>query len=254
MVDGADTVKVRIHGKEYEAKIIGADRLTDIALLKVDGVTNLTPVYTGDSDKVKVGDWAIAIGNPFGLEHSFTVGVVSAVARRDVDMTGNPQIQTDAAINQGNSGGPLINIDGEVIGVNRMIQSPNGGNIGLGFAIPINTVMSVIDSLKKNGKVIRGFIGISPYSFNEQEAERFNLGIKQGALVIRVQPGSPAARAGVKKKDVITRLGGEQVTSAADLYRAVGNATIGNTLTMEVWRNKKMLKLKIKIEERPKDS
>jgi serine protease Do len=148
VVAGMDVVKVKINGKEYNAKIVGSDKFVDIALLKIDGVRDLKPVYFGDSDKVRIGDWAIAIGNPFGLDRTFTVGVISAVARKDVDQMGNSHLQTDASINPGNSGGPLINIDGEVIGVNRMIYSQTGGNLGIGFAIPINTAKYVLEELK----------------------------------------------------------------------------------------------------------
>ena len=150
VINGVDKIIVRINDKNYEAKIIGSDEKTDIGLLKIEPENKLTPVYFGDSDKVEVGDWAIAIGNPFGFDRTFTVGVISATGRHNIDHMGGSHIQTDVSINPGNSGGPLINIYGEVIGINRMIYSQSGGDMGIGFAIPINTAKSILEQLQKN--------------------------------------------------------------------------------------------------------
>ncbi|MCA9165941.1 MAG: trypsin-like peptidase domain-containing protein, partial [Planctomycetales bacterium] len=189
--------------KQYEAKVIGSDEVTDIALLKVDAINGLKPVTLGDSDRVRVGDWAIAIGNPFGLDRTFTVGVISATARESVDESGNTHIQTDASINPGNSGGPLINIKGEVVGVNRMIYSQTGGNLGIGFAIPINTAKAVLESLRKNGKVERGYLGIHFAPMNPMLAEHLGLQKKGGVIVQAVMDQSPAAKAGIKPRDIL---------------------------------------------------
>ena len=177
VVAGVDTVTVNINDRSYKATIIGSDERTDIALLKVSSNQKLSPVYLGDSDSVQVGDWAIAIGNPFGLDSTFTVGVVSALGRRDLDLMGGSQshIQTDASINPGNSGGPLLNIHGEVIGINRMIYSGTGGNIGIGFAIPINTAKAVLDELRLHKKIKRGYIGVQIVPLTEEYAKQLGL-------------------------------------------------------------------------------
>ena len=206
VINGMDKIRVNINGRSYEAKIIGTDDKTDIGLLKVETKEKLKPVYFGDSDKMKVGDWAIAIGNPFGLDNTFTVGVVSAVGRRDVDLMGGSHIQTDASINPGNSGGPLINIYGEVIGINRMIYSKSGGYMGIGFAIPVNTARSVLYQLQKFKKVKRGYIGVNIIPITEDDARQLGLGGNEGAFVGEVSPDSPAYRAGVQTGDVILQL------------------------------------------------
>ena len=171
VIHGVDKITVNINGKNYEAKIVGSDARTDIGLLKIEPAEKLSPAYFGDSDKVQVGDWAIAIGNPFGLDKTFTVGVVSAIGRRDVDFMGGSHIQTDASINPGNSGGPLINIFGEVIGINRMIYSKSGGYMGIGFAIPVNTAKSVLAQLQKHKKVKRGYLGVNILVISDEDAK-----------------------------------------------------------------------------------
>ena len=190
VVAGVDTVTVGINEKTYKATIVGSDERTDLALLKINVPGKLKPAYLGDSDRVQVGDWAVAIGNPFGLDRTFTVGVVSAIGRRDVDMMGGSHIQTDASINPGNSGGPLINIYGEVIGINRMIYSQTGGYMGIGFAIPINTARSILEQLKTHKKIKRGYIGVSIAQITEEYA-RARAQIEPGGLRGRGDPGEP---------------------------------------------------------------
>ncbi len=253
VVAGMDVVKVKINGKEYNAKIVGSDKFVDIALLKIDGVRDLKPVYFGDSDKVRIGDWAIAIGNPFGLDRTFTVGVISAVARKDVDQMGNSHIQTDASINPGNSGGPLINIDGEVIGVNRMIYSQTGGNLGIGFAIPINTAKYVLEELKKHGRVKRGYIGIHIAPITEEIAQELKIQDKKGIVVIGIMNGSPAAKAGLKIGDVILEANGKEINEPDELIRIVNETPIGKGIRLKIHRGKSTLEVLVIIAERPQD-
>jgi len=246
-----DTVTVTVGDKTYPAKIVGSDPLTDIALLKIKGRTSFRPVHFGDSDSVKIGDMSIAIGNPFGLEKTITTGIISATGRRQVDMIGNSHIQTDASINPGNSGGPLINLDGEVIGVNRMIYSRSGGNLGIGFAIPINTARDVLLDLKKYGKVKRGYIGVNIAMFTKQLANELGLKKPEGALIGAVEKNGPADKAGLRQKDVITRINGKKIKSYKDLLRIVSRAPINSTVNMTVWRDRKNRNFRVKITERP---
>ena len=253
VIKGVDKVTVKVEDKSYEGKVVGYDERTDIALLKIDADGKLKPVYIGDSTKVKVGDWAIAIGNPFGLDRTFTVGVISATGRRDVDMMGGSQshIQTDASINPGNSGGPLININGEVIGINRMIYSRSGGYMGIGFAIPINTAKSILEQLKKHKKIKRGFIGVQIVPMTEEYADELGLDEPRGALVGAIMSNSPAAKAGVKVGDVILAVDGREIESYETLVDIVGGTKIGETLKVTVWRNKSKMTLYITVKERP---
>jgi len=254
VVAGVDRVNVKAGNDVYSAEIIGYDERTDIALLKIKpNGGKLKPVYFGNSDTVNVGDWAIAIGNPFGLNSTFTVGVVSAVGRRDLDLMGDSQthIQTDASINPGNSGGPLLNIYGEVIGINRMIYSQSGGNIGIGFAIPINTARSVLEQLKQHKKIRRGYIGVQILPLTEDAASQLGLENTQGALVGQTVKGSPAEKGGVQAGDVILSVNGSRVRNYGDLVSIVENTAVGSTLKIEVWRNKTKVNLFIKVAERP---
>jgi serine protease Do len=253
VVNGVDKVKVKINDKSYDAKIVGSDQRTDLALLKIEAKGKLKPVYLGDSDKVKVGDWAIAIGNPFGLDRTFTVGVVSATARKDLDLMGHSQshIQTDASINPGNSGGPLINIAGEVIGINRMIYSKSGGNMGIGFAIPMNKARTVLEELKKHKKVIRGYIGVQIVPLTEDYAKELGLKETKGALVGAVVEQSPSEKAGVKVGDVIIKVNKREVKDYSDLVEEVEKTPIGKTLKVVVWREKSRVNLFITVKERP---
>ncbi len=253
VVAGMDKVKVSIDSIVYDASVIGSDERTDIALLKINPKVKLEPVFLGDSTTVKVGDWAIAIGNPFGLDRTFTVGVVSAVGRRDLDLMGDSQahIQTDASINPGNSGGPLMNIYGEVIGINRMIYSQTGGNIGIGFAIPINTAKKILEELKVNKKIKRGYIGVQIVPLTEEYAKELGLKDNQGALVGQVVEGGPGVTGGILVGDVIIAAGGKQVKDYGDLVDAVEKTPIGKSLKIEVWRNKARMTLFITVGERP---
>jgi serine protease Do len=248
-----DKITVKIDNKSYTAKIVGSDERTDIALLKIDPDEKLKPVFLGNSDDVMVGDWAIAIGNPFGLDKTFTVGVISATGRRDVDLMGGSQshIQTDASINPGNSGGPLINIDGEVIGINRMIYSRTGGNLGIGFAIPINKAKTVLEELKKYKKIKRGFLGVQIVPLSEEYAKEIGLKDSEGALVGAIVDGSPAQKGGIMVGDVILEVKNKKIKNYVDLVEIVEKTKIGKTLKVVVWRKKSRLNLFITVAERP---
>ncbi len=252
VVQNVDSVTVMVADKSYEAQIIGSDMVSDIALLKIKGKGSFKPVYFGNSDEVKVGDFVLAIGNPFGLDKTFTSGVVSGTGRRQLDETGNSHIQTDAAINQGNSGGPLINLDGEVIGVNRAIYSSTGGNIGIGFAIPINSAKEILIELKKYGKVKRGYIGVGiSQSFTDETAKKLGLQNNQGVLVGNVVKDSPAAKAGIKEGDVILMIDGKPVKDGLLLIQEINARKIGTSIKVTLWRNKANLDIPVIIKERP---
>lgn len=244
------TVKLK-NGKTYTAKIIGSDKTMDLALLKISPKEDLKPVALGDSSKVKVGNWAIAIGAPLGFEQSFTVGVVSAVSRGGIDASGLFYIQSDAAINQGNSGGPLLNINGEVIGINRMIASQSGGSVGIGFTIPINEAKKVVDELKSSGKVKRAWLGIGLDIISDEEKEELKLSSKKGALVKQVVNGSPADKSGIQLMDVITKIGSKEISNPEDVINTVRDSKIGKKLTMEIVRNGETVKTAITPSEKP---
>ncbi len=254
VVQGATKITVKItlekQEKEYKAKIIGSDQVLDLALLKIEA-SNLPHVFLGDSDKSRVGDWAIAIGNPYGLSHTFTVGVISHINRKNIDDHGIGEfIQTDASINRGNSGGPLLNIRGEVVGINRMIYSNTGGSIGIGFAIPINNAKEVITQLKKGGKVSRGWLGVQ---VQQQLADEFmaELGMTkgQGVFVASVMEGSPAAKAGIKERDVILQFGDKPIKEFADLSSEVKKTKPGKTIPVLLLRDKKQVKVWVTVRE-----
>ena len=251
VVDKMDSVIVKVNDKEYDAKIIGSDALTDIALLKIKGDDNFKPVHLGNSDTVKIGDMSVAIGNPFGLDKTITSGIISATGRKQIDSIDNSHIQTDASINPGNSGGPLINLDGEVIGVNRMIYSRSGGNLGIGFAIPINTAKDVLLQLKNHGKVKRGFIGVQIAPLTEEFAKELGLEKPEGALVGSVEQGGPADKAGVRERDVIIGVNKTKIEDFKQLLDVVSKTDIGKTIKITVWRNKKKINLWVTVTERP---
>ncbi len=253
VVAGMDKVKVKIKDKFYDAKIVGSDKYIDIALLKIDNVKNLKPVYFGDSDKIKVGDWAIAIGNPFGLDKTFTVGVISAVARTEVDQMGNSHIQTDASINPGNSGGPLINLDGEVIGINRMIYSQTGGSLGIGFAIPINTAKSALEQLKQNGKIKRGYIGIYLQDINEEIAQELNLKEKEGVIITGILERSPAQKAGLQPGDIILEINGQKIKTYKEVIKLISSIPIGTKINVKIKRKNQIINFMIIVEEKKGD-
>ncbi len=251
VIENIDSVTVKVNDKEYSAKVVGSDPLIDIALLKISGNGNFKPVYMGNSDDVRIGDLAIAIGNPFGLDKTYTFGIISATGRQQLDDMGNSHIQTDASINQGNSGGPLINIDGEVIGVNRAIYSRSGGNIGIGFALPINMAKKTLVELKKYGKVKRGFIGVQISPLTDEFAKELGLKKAEGALIGSVLENGPAQKAGLKEKDVIIRINDKQIKNYQELIKKVSRTKIGKTLKVTVWRDKKKLNLWVTVKERP---
>ncbi len=253
VVADADEIIVRLSDRsELEAKLIGADPRTDVALLKVEG-KNLPTVKLGKSDELKVGEWVLAIGSPFGFDHSVTAGIVSAKGRSLPNENYVPFIQTDVAINPGNSGGPLFNLDGEVVGINSQIFTRSGGFMGLSFAIPINVALDVADQLKANGKVSRGWLGVVIQEVNKDLAESFGLEKPAGALVAQVLDGGPAAKGGLQVGDVILSLDGKPIVMSADLPHLVGAIKPGSEAKLEVVREGDRKTLKVEIGALPED-
>lgn len=251
VVRDADQIMVRLSNRfEYEAKLIGSDEMTDIALLKIDA-RNLPTVKIGRSSNLRVGEWVMAIGSPFGFDHSVSVGVVSATGRALPTETYVPFIQTDVAINPGNSGGPLFNTQGEVIGVNAQIYSQSGGYMGLSFAIPIDLAMEVAKQLKEKGKVMRGWLGVYIQEIDAKKAKELKLPRPAGALVTRVLPKSPAEKGSLKVNDVIISFNGRSVEYSSDLPPIVGSTPVGTKAKVEVYRNGKLQVLYVTIEELP---
>ena len=252
VVEHADHIKVKIPGDktEYKAKLIGTDTETDLAIVKIDPGHSLPALHIGNSEGVQVGDWAVAIGSPFGLEASVTAGIISATGR---DIAGAQQfqrfIQTDAAINPGNSGGPLLNIRGEVIGVNTAIATQTGGYQGIGFALPSNTAVKVYNSIIRSGRVTRGSIGVS-FGKNDKPEVLKALGLKNGVLVQEVQPGGPAEKAGLKPEDVIIAMNGKPVQDGDDLVARVADTPIGQDLKVTVDRNGKKMDFNVTVGDR----
>ncbi len=243
----ADKIIIRLSDqRERPAKVIGVDELTDVALLKIEG-ENLPAVKIGDSDALEVGEWVLAIGSPFGLEHTATQGIVSAVGRNLPSGAYVPFIQSDVAVNPGSSGGPLFNLRGEVVGINSQIYSSTGGYMGLSFAIPIKLAMQVVEQLKATGEVTRGWLGVLLQAVNNDLAEAFNLDRPRGALVAQILPDSPAASAGFKQGDVILRYGGEPVEDSSQLPRMIGVTPVGKTVAMSILRNGEPLEIKATI-------
>ncbi len=234
VVEGADEILVTLDDKrEFKAKLIGSDRRTDVALVKIEA-SGLTALKMGDPNKLRVGEWVLAIGSPFGLENTVTAGIVSAKGRDTGDYL--PFIQTDVAVNPGNSGGPLLNMRGEVIGINSQIYSRTGGFMGISFAIPIDEANRVSEQLRAQGRVTRGRIGVGIGEVTKEVAEALGLGKAAGALIRSVEADSPAARAGIEPGDILTRFDGRAVEKASDLPRIVGNTKPGAKVTAQVWR------------------
>ena len=247
VVEGADEVLVTLTDKrEFKAKIIGADKLSDVAVVKIDA-TGLPAVKIGDVNRVKVGEWVLAIGSPFGLESTVTAGIVSARQRDTGESV--PYIQTDVAINPGNSGGPLINMRGEVIGINSQIYSRSGGYMGISFSIPMDEAVRVSEQLRSSGRVSRGRIGVSIGPVSKDVAESIGLGKPTGALVSAVVPGSPAEKAGIEAGDIITRFDGKVIEKSADLSRIVGSTKPGSKGTVTVFRRGASKDLSVVIAE-----
>ncbi len=253
VVETADEITVKLNDKrEFVAEVIGTDRKTDIALIKIKA-TDLPKVTQGNPERLKVGEWVIAIGSPFGFEHSVTAGIVSAKGRSLAQENYVPFIQTDVAINPGNSGGPLFNMKGEVVGINSQIYSRTGGFMGLSFAIPINVATEIADQLKISGKVNRGRIGIMIQEVTKELAESFGLTGNNGALVVSVEKGGPADKAGIKARDIILKFDEKEIATSADLPRIVGNTKPGSKVVIHVWRDNVLKSIKIEIGETPSD-
>ena len=253
VVNGADKIVVNmVSGKSFEAKIVGSDPVSDIALLKMKDSKNLKTVHIGDSDSIEVGDFAIAIGNPFGLTATFTIGVISSKGQDINTADGIPRIQTDAAINPGNSGGPLLNLKGEVVGINQMIYSQSGGSVGIGFAIPINYAMEVLERLKEGKELKPGYIGISVNpDVTEEQLKELKLTGKTGLLVAQVVIGSPAWKAGVRPYDFITHVNEKEADKFSVLKSAVIRKGVGGNIELKLISEGKKKKVSLKIVEMP---
>ena len=253
VIKDAEEIIVRLSDRrELPAEVIGTDPRSDVALLKVEA-DKLPVVNIGKSETLKVGEWVMAIGTPFGFDHSVSVGVVSAIGRNLPSENYVPFIQTDVAINPGNSGGPLFNLDGEVIGINSQIYSRTGGFMGLSFAIPVDVAMDVVHQLKTKGKVSRGWLGILIQDVNRELAESFGMKQPRGAVVLRVLPDSPAAKAGFKVGDVVVEFDGKKIYRSSDLPLAVGQADIGSKSKVTVIREGKSKTLNVTIAELPSE-
>ena len=251
VIKDADEIIVKLSDRrELKAKVIGGDERSDMALLKIDA-DDLPVVKIGKSSTVKVGEWAMAIGSPFGFDHSVSVGVISAIGRNLPSENYVPFIQTDVAINPGNSGGPLFNLKGEVIGINSQIYSRTGGFMGLSFAIPVDVAMDVVAQLKEKGKVARGWLGILIQDVNRELAESFGMDDPRGAVVLQVVPDSPAEKAGFKVGDVVIEFNGKQIIRSSDLPLAVGRAPIGVKAHVKLIREGKKKTLSVLIAELP---
>ncbi len=258
VVEGMDEIKVKLTSdEEFTARIIGRDPKIDVALIKIDVKDKLPTVVLGDSDELEIGDWVVAIGNPFGLGHTVTAGIVSAKGRHGIIQgTYEDFIQTDAAINPGNSGGPLINLKGEVIGINTAIFSPQGafgtpGNIGIGFAIPINMVKLVLTQLKETGKVVRGWLGVTIQPVTPEIAEALNLESRNGALIADVTKGSPAEKAGLERGDIIIEFDGKKIDDYHTLPPTVAATQVGKRVKVKIIREGKIKELMINVGEMP---
>ncbi|MBI3951569.1 MAG: Do family serine endopeptidase [Acidobacteria bacterium] len=254
VVEGASELKITFADKrEMDAKIIGTDSPTDVAVIKVNA-KDLSAIPLGDSQKVQVGDFVLAVGNPFGLGHTFTFGIVSATGRAKLgipDVVYQDFIQTDAAINQGNSGGALVNMRGELVGINTAIFSQSGGNIGIGFAIPINMAREVMDQILRKGKVIRGYLGLLPQDLTPAIAEKFGVKGTKGALVGNVEPDAPAANAGIQRGDIILEFNGHEVKDADLLRNMVAETPPGTTAKVKLFRDGQERTVEVKLGERP---
>jgi serine protease Do len=246
VIANAEDILVRVGDKEYKAKLVGADPYMDVAVLQMETKDKFKPVKFGDSDLARVGDWAVAIGNPFGLGGTVTAGIISA-RNRDINLTRYDDfIQTDASINQGNSGGPLFNLKGEVIGINTAILG-QGGSIGIGFAIPANAASNVIDQLIEFGETKRGWLGVRIQEVTKEIAEVEKLKKPQGALVASVGENSPADKAGVKAGDIIIEFDGKKIDTMRTLPKVVANTKVGKSVQLKIWRNKKLITKKLTL-------
>ena len=255
VVADADQISVKLYdGRKFQAELVGTDPDTDVAVVRIKA-SNLTALPIGDSDRLRVGDYVVAIGNPFGLGQTVTSGIVSALERSGLGITGYEDlIQTDASINPGNSGGPLVNLRGEVVGINTAIFSQSGGNIGIGFAIPIDMARRVMEQLVQYGKVRRGFVGATMQDLSPDLAAAFGLADHHGAVLVNVLPDSPAAKAGLKPGDVVTAVNGKPVRDAASLRNLVGLMQIGDRLKLEYLRDGKKLVANTEVGKPPEEA
>ena len=253
VVDSADKITVRLTDKrEFRAKVIGADKRTDVALLKIEA-TGLPKVTVSDPNKLKVGEWVVAIGSPFGFDSSVTAGIVSAKGRSLPQDNFVPFIQTDVAINPGNSGGPLFNMNGEVVGINSQIYTRSGGSMGLSFAIPIDVATQVVEQLRSTGKVTRGRIGVTIQEVTRELAESFGLSKPVGALISSVEKNGPADKAGIEVSDVILKFDGKPVNNASDLPRIVAATKPGSKAVIELWRKGESRQITVEVALMPED-
>ena len=254
VVDGADEIKVRLtDNREFTGKVLGSDAKTDIAVVKIEA-KDLPYLTMGNSDELKVGEWVAAIGSPFGLDNTVTSGNVSAKSRKLPSDQYVPFIQTDVAVNPGNSGGPLFNMKGEVVGINSQIFSTSGGFMGLSFAIPSNLAMQIKDQLVKNGKVTRGRIGVVIQSVTQDLAESFGMKAPKGAIVSQVEKDGPAAKAGLQEGDIITAVNGKAIDDSVDMPVIIGSMAPGSIAKLSIIRNNKDMTLDVKVEEAPNES
>lgn len=254
VIEQSDEIKVTLFDKRvFKAKVVGVDPKSDIAIIKIDS-KNLPTITWGDSNNLQVGEFVLAIGNPFGLSHTVTMGIISAVGRANVGISDYEDfIQTDAAINPGNSGGPLVNIKGELIGINTAIFSRTGGFQGIGFSVPSNMVKFIVNQLINEGKVTRGWLGITIQDLTPEIAQKFKLNAYEGVLVSDVTKGGPAHKAGIKKGDVIVEFDGKKVGDVAALKNMVAQSRIGSTVNLKVIRQNKEINLKVIIKELPSE-
>lgn len=255
VIEGADEISVIMHDQtEFSAELLGRDPKADLAVLKIDpGDTSLKAVKWGDSELIRVGDWSIAIGNPLGLGGTVTAGIISAISR---DIGSGPYVkflQTDASINRGNSGGPLFNIAGEVIGINTAIISQTGGSIGLGFAIPSNSALKIVNQLKEYGRTKRGWLGVQITPVSKEIAESLELSNQNGAFISNINPKGPSQIAGIQEGDVILKFNNIPIIKMTDLPRVVAESDVGSIADVEIWRKNKLINIQVKLGELPEE-
>lgn len=251
VIDGANKIRVQLHdGREYNAELIGSDGMSDVALLKLEKAVDLTEIKMADSDALRVGDFAIAIGNPFGLGQTVTSGIISALGRSGLNLENFENfIQTDAAINSGNSGGALVNLNGELVGINTAILGPNGGNVGIGFAIPVNMAKNLVDQILEFGEVKRGVLGVQGGELTSELAEAFGYETNHGAFVSQIVPDSAAEKAGIEAGDIIVSVNGKEIRSFGELRAKIATLGAGKEVKLGIIRDGKQKTVTAKLEE-----